>query len=155
MATARELLDALATDGPDHRLLRGYVPIKKPWGWSIPQVRTPEMHQDICLIETGGYSSIHKHVAKSNVFIVLDGILTINWFAAPYRAGEEPRFNRRVVMRGATPSNNCVASPGELHQFDADGGGAVMLLEIYTPAFTGKPLVADDIVRFSTNGLRQ
>lgn len=87
-------------------------------------------------IKKGGFSSIHKHSYKTNIFHVLRGNLKLSVWS------QENESDDTVLFEGERTE----VSPHVYHQFK--GLTEVECLEIYTLGFKG-----DDIIRKTVGGL--
>lgn len=111
--------------------------IEKAWG------RTRDLHCNgsleiiECEIVKGGFSSLHRHAAKSNEFMVVSGRLLLHIDDCP---------GGRV--RELTPSTGCYCvAAGVGHQFSALE--PTVLIEFYHGVQPSKA----DIERFTTGGV--
>lgn len=116
----------------------------KPWGSSERIVDAPAIQVEYIEFEKGGYSSIHLHRYKTNVFFVTHGALVVRSFRND--DGKIVCIKSRLVIAGQAP---LVIHPNILHQFTVteDGEG----YEVYFAAHSPIPL-PDDIERFTENG---
>lgn len=86
---------------------------------------------------TGGYSSVHRHVGKWNLFYVITGRLKIRRWKTDYDLIDETILG---------PGEQCHVPPGEYHQFQAlENSHAV---EVYFVKID-----ADDIDRVDCGGM--
>lgn len=112
----------------------------KPWGQSTRVLLTKRVQVERIDVMEGGFSSIHLHQEKHNLFHVTRGRLAVRWF-------------NESLMHYATnmlfPGQSLHVYPGHIHQFQADTD--VEAIETY---FTDERQIdPDDIERFSQNGI--
>jgi mannose-6-phosphate isomerase-like protein (cupin superfamily) len=115
----------------------------KPWGKCFHLLETPDEQIDLCEIVQGGFSSIHFHAHKENLFVVTAGELDIliyndvNYLIDSYRL---------------KVGNDWLIPAGMRHQFRAIK--PTRLVEVYHRA-GAEPVTLEDIHRFSENGVAQ
>lgn len=108
--------------------------LRKHWGWTT-EIR-PDLH--FLELEAGGYSSVHAHRARANLFAVHSGIVLIRlWWGT----------HEETVTLGA---GEVFEVPSlVLHQFEVVEAGT--MTELYY-ADRGGTVRSDDIVRFGEGG---
>lgn len=114
----------------------------KPWGKCYHFSETPDEQLDLCEIVAGGYSSIHLHEFKNNLFVVVSGLVRVRKFDSSLNV-----LSERVIGRG-----ECITvSAGYRHDFLAVE--ATRLVEVYWRIANAPPVQLADIKRFSENGV--
>lgn len=117
-------------------LLKGH---EKPWGLCFPMVMGHSIQLDRLLVYAGGFSSLHYHEQKWNLFFVESGELDIWWLKhggpATLKAGD-----------------HVVVPPGweNVHQFHCRQ--QTVLFEFYWQQPGDSPLQREEIVRLTENG---
>lgn len=121
---------------------------QKPWGTTTPIYTSAFCHIDQISVVKGGFSSRHLHREKKNVFIVHIGSIAVTLFCDKL----DEVGNRIVVGRDSDP---LVVRAGVIHKFECKIQAIVT--EIYTmdAGSMVAPIDRNDIVRFSTNGVRK
>lgn len=116
---------------------------EKTWGTLYRLVQLP--HLELCWgeIVNGGYSSLHRHVRKNNLFLVLQGKLQVNLYVDE----KNTRFQKHLLQ----PFHEALVVPaGTWHRFIALEN--TTLLEAYQP-LPEQSLDPFDIERLDTNGI--
>jgi hypothetical protein len=100
---------------------------------------------DKLMIYGGGYSSLHYHKFKWNLFTVEAGELEIYTRAA---------VTDTVIMRWLGPGDHFIAPPGveNIHQFYCPPGPGCTCYEFYWQKRQDAPLEREEIVRLTDNG---
>lgn len=117
---------------------------RKPWGRALHvngmgPVRAGTDQVDVCWINAGMGSSVHRHRRKTNLFIVMSGDLDLRTFGdggAPRDACDTFRLPVGQIVQ---------IGPDVWHQFVAVTD--VQLVEVYLPAFPGEKARLEDIER--------
>lgn len=115
---------------------------KKTWGWSTRVLINEMLQVEHILVQPGGYSSVHLHEDKVNQFIVKRGTLLVNYF------DEQLENDGQDTLHCG---DSVAISVGRRHQFVAMS--EVEGYEVYWTTNDAKKVEADDIVRFSENGV--
>lgn len=108
----------------------------KPWGKTRPLIREEFLHADEIEVAAGGYCSIHRHMAKANVFHVQDGVLVVRQFSA---------LNAPAYERTVCAGQSRAVEAGIWHQFWCMG--KCRAIEVYLPPRFNDPLIELDIDR--------
>jgi mannose-6-phosphate isomerase-like protein (cupin superfamily) len=118
---------------------------EKIWGTSQRLLVTDFMQVERIQVRKGGYSSVHLHKRKNNLFVVEAGRLQVRLFD-PWKKETARLF---MVSRGDMKT----VEPGIRHQFYADT--SVVAYEVYwiDNPVAGEMLDCDDIQRFSESGV--
>jgi len=116
----------------------------KSWGSSDRLYLDAHTQVEHIEIEQGGFSSIHRHWCKSNLFHCHAGILIVRIYGDPLSL---------TVTRSETvaPGTHMVVPPLVIHQFFANSHVAAR--EVYWTSDEKTPLDPNDIERFSDNGI--
>lgn len=120
---------------------------EKPWGECLHVHADSHVEVDLLKIEAGGYSSIHRHNAKQNLFLLLSGSVDVFVFAdegggRPLTSDSKPIF----IYQLRNGSDVVVVPAGAWHQFRAFESSEI--IEVYYAAVPK----AEDIERRSSNG---
>lgn len=109
----------------------------------------------VSLLEVNkGFScSVHEHVHRWNSFLVVSGMLRVNFFRrlmtrqpdGTMKNTIEPWYNRIILI-----GENIKVAPGFIHQFDVLESGRVV--EVYWTT-DGHKVDLEDIVRYKEGGL--
>ena len=113
---------------------------EKPWGTSTRVLITDFLQVELIDVVAGGYSSIHRHLFKYNLFAVQSGVLTIKTF----------RDSIEIHQTDLNSGEYVVAEPNLRHQFHAKIPAKAY--EVYWPKEGA--IDPDDIERFSSNGVK-
>ena len=119
----------------------------KPWGISRRLLSASHVQVERIEFIKGGFTSIHEHHGKYNLFYVLRGILSIRTFSVRSMRRGEPFFLGEIILGpGSAPF---IIAPRMVHQFIAldDGEG----LEVYVASEASLDLPGD-IFRYTENG---
>lgn len=121
---------------------------EKSWGRCRTIFRDAQVEIVEAEIVAGGYSSIHKHLAKDNTFFVVEGELEVSLYPASMRP------TKYILTSSSNPLEPCslTIEPFIPHKFLALQKSRV--IEIYRAKF-GKAIEADDICRFGEGGVRK
>ena len=117
----------------------------KPWGICVQLLTVESAQIDRLRIKRGGYSSLHEHSDKHNLFIVTEGLLKVTLFE---RSGDqfEP-----IGQHLLTPERGVLLVKAQIpHQFLCLEDSQV--IEVYWPA-SSNALDRDDIRRYVENGI--
>lgn len=127
-----------------------------PWGSWWPLVECEQVHLDSLHVGKGGYSSIHVHEKKTNVFMPMSGAITVETYTMGMaRSIREhggiseikPGFLNQSVLNPNTKP--LVVPAGTPHKFSAEHENTLTLeLSLPTPG----PLNREDIERFTEHG---
>lgn len=120
---------------------------KKDWGFVNCLLLTKALQVDELEIFPGGFSSIHYHREKVNLFIVASGLLAVSWFKSEDQTDQPFRVDwLKAGMQLLVPA-------WTIHRF------ACMELcrctEVYWPAKGVSQIDPDDIERLKQNGLTE
>lgn len=123
-----------------------FVPNLKSWGFSVPLLRDPSRHLDMCIVRRGGHSSKHYHAAKTNSFLLVSGKLKLVIYANDI--DEEPQ---QIYLHAHTATWHFLPAR-TIHRFVC--GDSAVLIEKYEPMTLDSHILAqDDIVRFDEGGI--
>jgi mannose-6-phosphate isomerase-like protein (cupin superfamily) len=111
---------------------------EKAWGTTEALLRNPFVHVHRIHVKKGGFCSIHKHDARSNMFIVVKGVLTVKLHNADGSMVHEGRLH---------PGDMVAVPPGEFHSFEAVTD--VEAFEVYWP----EEVRDEDITRLNEGGI--
>lgn len=117
----------------------------KPWGMFSRLYQDQFLIVDHIKAKRGGFSSIHYHERKTNLFVVERGMLQVSTYIRSALDSNE------VIKQGIAtllPGYEFVVMPGMLHQFLALEDS--WAYEVYW----GAMIDPDDIVRLSQNGIK-
>lgn len=110
---------------------------KKAWGTCTNIFKNSNVQVDMLDIVAGGYCSLHKHRAKFNLFLVLEGDLDVCLYLL------EGKENH--LLQVGTP--RFIINPGIHHNFDSQNGCKAIEISFVK-------LNDNDIVRMSESGVR-
>jgi hypothetical protein len=128
-----------------------------PWGSWWPLVESELVHLDTLHVGHGGFSSIHMHEKKTNVFMPMFGAITVETFHKDLLYRIAPEEGPPVIGPGAGDSKTVlkpntkplVVPAGTPHKFSAEHENTLTLeLSLPTPG----PLNREDIERFTEHG---
>jgi len=111
----------------------------KAWGFKYSVYNTSSYQVDLCCIKKGGYSSIHHHEYRTNIFLVLKGILNINLYP---RIKADLQDCMTYTIGDGQKTRKFKIKPKIIHQFNAVT--EVQLLEIYYTVCSDKDIVRQD-----------
>lgn len=111
----------------------------KPWGATRPVFENQIASVFECQTKRGGFSSVHYHEAKENVFLITGGAVAVVWFSAWV-------LQRRVLRIG----ESLAVPPLVPHQFQVIETGG--MIEVYTQSGSQQPVERRDICRLTDNG---
>lgn len=113
----------------------------KPWGRVAHAPVSPCCIISYLETKAGGFSSIHLHRSKSNLFIVITGIIRVRCFGV--------NESEIILEAGDTAAINA----GIYHCFEVIESGLVV--EVYCPKVVGTSIDLNDIVRLNQGGFRE
>jgi len=121
--------------------------ITKPWGVTV-DVHHDEKKYVSVAIATGGFSSVHFHVNKSNEFFVFSGRLLVEHYKTKHEGGKYhvEEVYEQVLLGG----QSIVIPAGVLHRFSTRGV-PVTFVETYEVFNRYKRFTKSDIVRLIPN----
>lgn len=121
---------------------------EKSWGRCRTIYRDAQVEIVEAEIVAGGFSSVHKHLAKDNTFIVVEGELEISLYPASLRP------TKYILTSSTSPlePHSLTVDPFIPHKFLALQ--ACRVIEIYRAKF-GKVVDPEDICRFGEGGVRK
>lgn len=136
------ILDGLIASADDAREFLGIH--VKPWGLSQTNLCDGTLQVARCDVLKGGYSSVHKHNHKANVFVVHAGSVIIDSYG-----GEPSEPYVPITRKQLGPGQSLVVLPGEFHRFYALDNS--ILSEVYF-CNDSTPVSWNDIERLTKNG---
>lgn len=119
----------------------------KPWGVTRRLLEAGGVQVERIKFTKGGYTSIHEHHHKYNLFFITSGAIAVRTFSVKSLRNESPKLLGEVTLGpGCAPF---IIAPRVPHQFVvlADGEG----LEVYVAGEPGIDL-PEDILRYTQNG---
>ena len=121
--------------------------IEKPWGMCQPLTREPTIQVDMIYPEVGGFSSVHLHRKKVNIFYVHTGTLRIRLYD---RYGDELFHGEQTRMYELQPGMIGHVLPHIWHDFIAITKD-VVVTEVYLSRGNVERVTVDpdDIIRSS------
>jgi len=119
--------------------------VEKPWGTAKTLLRTDSIEIVEVRIVPGGFSSIHDHERKYNLFIVHEGEMQVFRFRGD-------RSDQRETAVLTPESHGLIVPPLVRHQFEAFT--EIQGIEVYWPV-AGEVIDPRDIRRYSENGVKQ
>lgn len=114
---------------------------QKPWGVSVRSYLDDSVQVEWIRVLETGFSSIHVHRNKLNIFRIEWGKLQVNYFY-----GDRTQPPIEYILEG---NDYLVVDAGQVHQFFALTD--VAATEIYV-ATAGATVDPEDITRYSSNG---
>lgn len=117
-----------------------------PWGSWWPLIECEQVHVDTLHVGYGGFSSIHVHERKTNVFMPMFGVITIDTYAPGSRPDISSPHASTVLQPNSKPF---VVPTGTPHKFSAEHENT-LAIEVSLP--TPGPLNREDIERFTEHG---
>lgn len=119
--------------------------VSRPWGCWWPILECEQAHCDLLYVAKNGYSSIHRHEAKLNVFLPLNGTITVAVYGR--KDGEVTKVRSDTINARSKP---LLIPPGTPHTFSAENENTlIMELSLPQPG----PLSRADIERWTESGL--
>ena len=116
----------------------------KSWGTTQCIFKNESLEMHCIRVIGGGYCSIHKHMAKSNIFHVVSGLLTVSIF----REVDGVEIEDAITL---LPGFSTIVMPGEKHKFSTCCD--TVAIEIYQRSMPNGLSFDDDIIRFSQGGI--
>lgn len=117
----------------------------KPWGEATALVDSEQVQVDLIQIKSGGFSSLHEHRCKNNLFIVKEGQLRVTLFE---RHGG--RFEEGSVFTLTPEVSVLLVFAQRVHQFLCLSD--CVAYEVYWSQ-SSEPVHREDIIRYRPNGI--
>jgi quercetin dioxygenase-like cupin family protein len=115
---------------------------KKAWGFAKHIFSSPNCAVSILNVETGGYSSRHKHLDRVNRFVVSTGVIDV----VEYTEDGKDETSRKTLKAGDLTD----VQAGVVHRFEVVESGIVV--EVYWPATKFAEVMLTDIHRLDEGG---